>query len=91
MDGYDPRIRPIQNQTQPIYVNIKFVANNIIEFDTTLQRFSMMGYIRIHWIDHQLYWKPRLYGFTSSMRLPTQHIWTPNIILRKVCVMSLNI
>ncbi|XP_052819992.1 acetylcholine receptor subunit alpha-like [Mya arenaria] len=83
LNDYDPRIRPIQNQSQPIYINTKFVPLGLIDFDTTLQQFSMMAYIRIGWIDHNINWTPRFYSATYSLRVPTRQIWTPNLILRK--------
>ena len=81
---YDTRIRPINDQTAAVYVNTKFVPQSLLEFDTSEQKFSMLGYFEIHWTDQVMRWNPALYDGTDSLKLPTDQIWTPGIIILKV-------
>ncbi|XP_052762276.1 uncharacterized protein LOC128204914 [Mya arenaria] len=83
LNGYDPRIRPVQNQSKPVYVNTQFVPMALIEFDTFEQRLSMLAYFRIRWTDEQLMWRPKRYGYIAFMRTYLHELWTPNIILHK--------
>jgi len=84
LTGYDTRVRPVQNQSKPVYVNTKFVPNALIDFDNANQKLSMMAYIRIHWVDEQIIWKPKRYGGRFGLRAPLHEVWTPNIVLHKV-------
>jgi len=84
LTGYDTRVRPIQNQSQPIYVNTKFVPLTLIEFDTFQQRFSLLAYIRIRWYDELMMWRPKYYMCMSSLKVSTTGLWTPNIVIHKV-------
>jgi len=40
-----------------------------VDFDSANQKLSMMAYIRIHWVDEQMVWKPRNYAGRSGLRL----------------------
>ena len=84
LTGYDTRIRPLQNQSRPIYVNTKFVPLTLIEFDTFQQRFSLLAYIRIRWYDELMMWRPKYYMCMSSIKVSTTGLWTPNIVIHKV-------
>jgi len=79
LTGYDTRVRPVQNQSKPVYFNTKFVPMSLVDFDSANQKLSMMAYIRIHWVDEQMVWKPSNYAGRSLHEL-----WTPNIVLHKV-------
>jgi len=84
LTGYDTRIRPLQNQSQPIYMNTKFVPLTLIEFDTFQQRFSLLAYIRIRWYDELMMWRPKYYMCMASLKVSTTGLWTPNIVIHKV-------
>ena len=84
LTGYDTRVRPIQNQSKPVYVNTKFVPITLIDFDNANQKLSMMAYMRIHWVDEQINWKPRNYAGRTGLRASLHEVWTPNVVLHKV-------
>jgi len=84
LTGYDTRVRPVQNQSRPVYVNTKFVPMSLVDFDSANQKLSMMAYIRIHWVDEQMVWKPKQYAEISALRASLHELWTPNIVLHKV-------
>ena len=84
LTGYDTRVRPVQNQSKPVYVNTKFVPMALIDFDNANQKLSMMAYMRIHWVDEQINWKPRKYAGRTGLRASLHEVWTPNVVLHKV-------
>jgi len=84
LTGYDTRVRPIQNQSRPIYVNTKFVPMALIDFDNANQKLSMMAYIRIRWTDEQMVWSPRMYAGRAALRVSPNELWTPSLVLHKV-------
>ncbi|XP_052820439.1 acetylcholine receptor subunit beta-type lev-1-like [Mya arenaria] len=83
LKNYDHRVRPIQNQTHPVYVNTKFVPLTLIDFDTYEQRFSMLGYFKIRWTDEQMMWRPRYNRYIDNVRVATAELWTPNVVIHK--------
>ena len=84
LTGYDTRIRPRLYQSETVLVNSSFVPNNIIEFDTTEQKFSILGRFKIAWIDEVLTWDPTSYSNIDSVKIPVKEIWKPSLILSKV-------
>jgi len=84
LTGYDRRVRPVQNQSKPVYVNTKFVPMALIDFDNANQKLSMLAYFRIHWVDEQMVWKPNNYSGRSALRASLHEMWTPNIVVHKV-------
>jgi len=86
LNRYDRRVRPVRNQSKPVYVNTKFVPMALVEFDSANQKVSMLAYIRIHWVDEQIVWKPKDYAGRAALRASLHEIWTPNVVLHKVCM-----
>jgi len=84
LTGYDTRVRSVQNQSKPVYVYTKFVTLSMVDLDTANQRLSMMAYIRIHWIDEQMVWRPRNYAMRAALRTSLHDLWTPGLVLQKV-------
>jgi len=82
--GYDTRVRPVTNQSTSVYVNTKFVPMALVEFDSATQKLSMLAYIRIHWVDEQMVWKPNNYSGRAALRASLHELWAPNIVLHKV-------
>ena len=87
LTGYDTRVRPVRNQSKPVYVNTKFVPMALIDFDNANQKLSMMAYMRIHWVVEQIVWKPRNYAGRTGLRASLHEVWTPNVVLHKVLIM----
>ncbi|KAH3842347.1 hypothetical protein DPMN_115844 [Dreissena polymorpha] len=84
LDDYDTRIRPLKNQSAAIYINTKFVPQSLLEFDTSEQKFSMLGYFRIAWRDEVLIWNPDNYTGIRVLNVPIEQMWKPSIIILKV-------
>lgn len=62
----------------------KFVPLGLLQFDTTEQKFSMLGYFRVWWKDELLAWNPSQFATTYSVKIPTTEMWTPSLIILKV-------
>ncbi|XP_053381860.1 neuronal acetylcholine receptor subunit beta-4-like [Mercenaria mercenaria] len=80
---YDKRIRPRINQSQKIKVNTTFVPQSVLEFDTSEQKFSVLGYFRVEWKDEVITWTPKDYAETNYIKVPISEIWTPSLIILK--------
>jgi len=84
LDDYDTRIRPINNQSRHVAINTKFVPQSLLEFDTSEQKFSMLGYYKIHWMDEVLTWDPAGYDGVKELKVPINEMWRPSLIILKV-------
>lgn len=84
LDGYDTRIRPIQDQSQAVSVSTQFVPMSLLDLDTMGQKFSILGYFRVSWRDEILMWREETYANTNNVKIPTKEIWTPSLIILKV-------
>ncbi|XP_053383481.1 neuronal acetylcholine receptor subunit beta-4-like [Mercenaria mercenaria] len=83
LNEYDTRIRPRVNQSQIIRINSTFVPQSLLEFDTSEQKFSILGYFKLHWYDEVITWKPSDYAETNYIKVPIYEIWTPSLIILK--------
>ncbi|XP_060555395.1 acetylcholine receptor subunit beta-like [Ruditapes philippinarum] len=81
LSGYDVTIRPRLDQSKSVEVNVSLRLASVVEFDTTGQRFGVMGYFYITWIDDVIKWNPTLYGGTTNMKLPLSKIWFPPLVI----------
>ncbi|XP_045180690.2 acetylcholine receptor subunit beta-type unc-29-like [Mercenaria mercenaria] len=83
LTDYDTRIRPREDQSQIVQVNTTFVPQSILEFDTSEQKFSVLGYFRVHWNDEVITWNPKDYADTNTIKVPVTEIWKPSLIILK--------
>ncbi|KAL3868221.1 hypothetical protein ACJMK2_041052 [Sinanodonta woodiana] len=80
--AYNKAVRPTFNQTTPTDVNIDLYLTSIIEFDSQNEKFTTSGYLSINWNDHYLQWNSSIYGDTTSVFIPQDNVWKPDISLQ---------
>ncbi|XP_053398263.1 acetylcholine receptor subunit beta-type unc-29-like [Mercenaria mercenaria] len=80
---YDTRIRPVKDQSKPVKVSAEFVPMSLIDFDTKVQIFSVLGYFRVSWKDELLTWKDENYARTNYIKIATKEIWKPSLTIIK--------
>uniref|UniRef100_A0A3Q3M0U5 Cholinergic receptor, nicotinic, gamma n=1 Tax=Mastacembelus armatus TaxID=205130 RepID=A0A3Q3M0U5_9TELE len=86
MTGYNKNIRPMENNGDVTQVYIKMTLTNLISLNEKEEALMTSVWIEMQWCDYRLRWDqpPRssLYGnITSELRVPSQSIWLPDIIL----------
>lgn len=83
LDGYDKFVRPIENQTQPVDVNVYFSLIALQEFDEVQEKFSVTGVFVLYWIDEHLKWENvrEYYGNISTVFMSYKDVWVPELIL----------
>lgn len=69
-DGYNNRIRPIQNQTEPIFLDISMYLFSINEVDEVEKKLVTTGYLEVRWTDGLLKWDPDLWNRTIYLTVP---------------------
>lgn len=78
---YNTMVRPIQDQDEPVTINMDLYVTAITNLDEKEQTVKLMGYLDMDWTDHQLKWDPERYGGLKHLVLPTDKVWTPQLLL----------
>ena len=81
MADYNKYIRPIQNQSSCVMVNISLTTIALQEFDEVLERFSMVGVFNLYWVDENLRWNTSDYNGVSVIHMGYENVWVPEIIM----------
>ncbi|KAH9488473.1 Acetylcholine receptor subunit beta-like 1 [Bulinus truncatus] len=79
--NYDPRIRPIIDQSHVIYVGVGFELVSIVDIDDVTQSFTANGFFLLKWFDELLIWDPSNYGGVNVMHPLPEDIWRPRVVL----------
>lgn len=80
--GYDRRVRPGENRTLPVQININFYMVSLKEFSEGDSKIGVVGSLGMEWTDSRLVWNPANYGgdlFQTSLFV--SDIWTPYLVL----------
>ena len=80
-NGYNKRLRPVQNQSDQITVRVGLDVLALQEFDEVLERFSVVGFFYLCWQDESMMWDPANYSGINNTILGYEDIWKPELIL----------
>lgn len=69
-NDYNPRIRPIQDQTEPIFLDISMFLFSINKVDEVNKKLVTTGYLELTWTDGLLKWSPDLWNDTTYLTVP---------------------
>ncbi|XP_043088030.1 neuronal acetylcholine receptor subunit alpha-4 [Puntigrus tetrazona] len=81
LTGYSKVSRPVQNVTHVLYVRFGLSIAQLIDVDEKNQMMTTNVWVKQEWLDHRLRWRPADYENISSVRIPAQFIWRPDIVL----------
>lgn len=86
MKDYNKNVRPMEKSGDITRVHIKMTLTNLISLNEKEEALTTSVWIEMQWCDYRLRWDtpPRSarYGdITSELRVPSQSIWLPDIIL----------
>ncbi|KAK2141523.1 hypothetical protein LSH36_1087g00002 [Paralvinella palmiformis] len=73
--------RPLRNSSMTMTVEFSLALIQILDFDETNQVLTTNTWKRYRWIDELLTWNPEHFGGIKDIRLPSDAIWTPDIVL----------
>ena len=80
-NGYNKRLRPLQNQDDQIEVSVGLVAIALQEFNEVLEKFSVVGVFELRWQDENMVWDPANYSGINNTVLGYEDVWVPELIL----------
>ncbi|XP_077989123.1 neuronal acetylcholine receptor subunit alpha-7-like [Glandiceps talaboti] len=81
LTDYNNLVRPVINDTDPIVVQLGLTLQQIIDLDEKNQILTANIWMRVYWYDNYLTWDPAQYGNITSVRIPPESIWIPDILL----------
>ncbi|XP_014326691.1 neuronal acetylcholine receptor subunit beta-4-like isoform X1 [Xiphophorus maculatus] len=80
-DRYNPLIRPAINRTERVTVKLQVSLAQLISVNEREQIMTTNVWLTQHWVDYRLSWDPSKYEGIDKLRIPSRHIWLPDIVL----------
>ncbi|WAR00949.1 ACH1-like protein [Mya arenaria] len=78
---YSPLERPVANESLPIRVNFTLDLQQIIDVDEKNQIIHTNIWLQMKWRAANLVWDPLEYGGITTIRVPAQKVWIPDILM----------
>ncbi|XP_046875049.1 neuronal acetylcholine receptor subunit non-alpha-3-like [Hypomesus transpacificus] len=79
--GYQRWVRPIQHANDTVTVRFGLKISQLVDVDEKNQLMTTNVWLWQEWIDYKLRWNPAHYGGITSIRVPSETIWLPDIVL----------
>ncbi|XP_069786755.1 neuronal acetylcholine receptor subunit alpha-2-like [Narcine bancroftii] len=79
--GYNLWSRPVSNSSDAVVVNFGLSIAQLIDVDEKNQLMTINVWLKQEWFDYKLTWDPRDFDNITSIRVPSEMIWTPDIVL----------
>lgn len=81
MDNYQILIRPVENSSKTLRIQIKYKLLQIVEIQEKNQILRTNGWLIQKWNDYRLKWDPNEYGNITMIHIPAQLLFLPDICL----------
>ncbi|XP_010784171.1 neuronal acetylcholine receptor subunit alpha-3 [Notothenia coriiceps] len=78
---YNQYIRPVENVTDPVVVQFEVSMSQLVKVDEINQIMETNLWLRHIWNDYKLRWLPKDFGGVEFIRVPSNRIWKPDIVL----------
>ncbi|KAK1891063.1 Neuronal acetylcholine receptor subunit alpha-3 [Dissostichus eleginoides] len=79
--NYNQYIRPVENVTDPVVVQFEVSMSQLVKVDEINQIMETNLWLRHIWNDYKLRWHPMDFGGVEFIRVPSNRIWKPDIVL----------
>ncbi|XP_077886985.1 neuronal acetylcholine receptor subunit alpha-2 [Ictidomys tridecemlineatus] len=79
--GYNRWARPVPNTSDVVIVRFGLSIAQLIDVDEKNQMMTTNVWLRQEWSDYKLRWNPADFGNITSLRVPSEMIWIPDIVL----------
>ncbi|XP_038129405.1 neuronal acetylcholine receptor subunit alpha-3-like isoform X2 [Cyprinodon tularosa] len=78
---YNQFIRPVENVSDPVTVEFEVSISQLVKVDEVNQIMETNLWLRHIWNDYKLKWKPAEFDGIEFIRVPSNKIWRPDIVL----------
>uniref|UniRef100_A0A3Q3JS83 Cholinergic receptor, nicotinic, alpha 3 n=1 Tax=Monopterus albus TaxID=43700 RepID=A0A3Q3JS83_MONAL len=79
--SYNQYIRPVENVSDPVIVQFEVSMSQLVKVDEVNQIMETNLWLRHIWNDYKLRWNPQDFGGVEFIRVPSNRIWKPDIVL----------
>uniref|UniRef100_A0A803YN75 Cholinergic receptor nicotinic beta 3 subunit n=1 Tax=Meleagris gallopavo TaxID=9103 RepID=A0A803YN75_MELGA len=79
--GYQKWVRPVENSNDTIKVLFGLKISQLVDVDEKNQLMTTNVWLKQEWMDHKLSWNPEEYGGITAIRVPSESLWLPDIVL----------
>ncbi|XP_061560863.1 LOW QUALITY PROTEIN: neuronal acetylcholine receptor subunit alpha-2 [Phycodurus eques] len=79
--GYNKWSRPVPDISDVVIVKFGLAIAQLIDVDEKNQMMTTNVWLKQEWNDYKLRWRPSDYDNVTSIRVPSQLIWVPDIVL----------
>uniref|UniRef100_A0A3P8ZXC4 Cholinergic receptor, nicotinic, beta polypeptide 3a n=1 Tax=Esox lucius TaxID=8010 RepID=A0A3P8ZXC4_ESOLU len=79
--GYQKWVRPVLHANDTITVRFGLKISQLVDVDEKNQLMTTNVWLWQEWVDVKLQWNPDEYGGITSIRVPSETIWLPDIVL----------
>ncbi|XP_069461748.1 neuronal acetylcholine receptor subunit alpha-2 [Ambystoma mexicanum] len=79
--GYNRWARPVPNISDVVIVKFGLSIAQLIDVDEKNQMMTTNVWLKQEWNDYKLRWNPAEYDNVTSIRVPSEMIWIPDIVL----------
>ncbi|KAL4623923.1 neuronal acetylcholine receptor subunit alpha-2-like [Arapaima gigas] len=79
--GYNKWSRPVPNISDVVIVKFGLSIAQLIDVDEKNQMMTTNVWLKQEWNDYKLRWNPSEYENVTSIRVPSELIWVPDIVL----------
>ncbi|XP_057713502.1 neuronal acetylcholine receptor subunit alpha-4b [Corythoichthys intestinalis] len=78
---YNKLSRPVENSSDTVLVHFGLSIAQLIDVDEKNQMMTTNVWVKQEWNDYKLRWNPEEYENVTSIRIPSEIIWRPDIVL----------
>ena len=79
--NYDPRVRPVLNQSDTVLLHAAFSLISLQDFDDLTGMVTFLALTLVTWTDEKMVWDPKDYGNVTSIMLRDTDIWIPKLVM----------
>ncbi|XP_006871000.1 PREDICTED: neuronal acetylcholine receptor subunit alpha-5 [Chrysochloris asiatica] len=80
-EDYERWIRPVEHMNDKIKIKFGLAISQLVDVDEKNQLMTTNVWLKQEWIDVKLRWSPMDYGGIKVIRVPSDSLWTPDIVL----------
>ncbi|OQV25479.1 Acetylcholine receptor subunit beta-like 1 [Hypsibius exemplaris] len=81
LSKYSRLTRPVRHTNETVQVEFTLILSLLINVQEREQVMKTNVWLQYKWVDPQLTWDPASYGGITSIRLPLDKIWMPDVVL----------
>uniref|UniRef100_A0A8C3W8Y8 Cholinergic receptor nicotinic beta 3 subunit n=1 Tax=Catagonus wagneri TaxID=51154 RepID=A0A8C3W8Y8_9CETA len=79
--GYQKWVRPVLHSNDTIKVYFGLKISQLVDVDEKNQLMTTNVWLKQEWTDHKLRWNPDEYDGIHSIKVPSESLWLPDIVL----------